>query len=894
MRYSIADKYPSQVWSKWERIIKKEIMRPAPQRRSAHIAAFASYACIETLEQRQHLSASSNASPMTPPAVSTTDVLAQISNRTGLRTLEAYIKKHPASKLARSIDLKKSSQLFRTGHSSTLLIKLKAKQSPGNVVKLIQSVTGVNWASPNYIYGRGRSEVVPNDPRWTSQSDVLNKLQLPQAWDVTTGNAAITVAVLDDGLDKTLPDLQQALYTNPGEIAGNGIDDDANGYIDDIHGWDFASHDNDVTPAYNTQYNFTDAHGTTVASTIGAAFNNATQIAGIAGGVKVLPVRFYGFGATTTSAGIAQSIAYAANMGARVMNLSFSIDPYQEDPAFYAATDLAYDRGVLWINSAGNANVNNPPRVKIEKALFVANVDKNDIRNPTSNFGTGIDIAAPGTDIPTIAPGNQTFLSTGTSFASAVTSGVAALIWSAHPTWTRDQVAAQLIATADSINHVNPTFVDRLGAGRVNAFRGVSENIAPPTVRGTVGINDGDVVTTQTSSIVFSYKNILDASTVNSSAFELRSAGPDGSFDTADDVIIPMTRRGAYSVGTNQTTFVFSTLVSGRYRFSANDTITDPFGTALDGDNDGIAGGKYVRLFNINPQPPAAASELTASVTAHSSTEAIITWKDNSIDESSFVLERSLSADFSTIDVTKTIASNQTKFWDWGLRPGKTYYYRIRALNAIGASINSNVAVLELPALAPGLPAAPTDLTATAPDYSLSEVELRWTDESNNELEFVIQRATDADFIHVTRTFNATANSTRYNDWGLMPGVTYFYRIQSINNDGLSESAPVIQYDAPQPTLAPPTPLNFRANIFALNPTEVELRWDDSSNLASGYVIERSVTDDFADVTLLNAAAGTSRYNDWGRTPGVTYFYRIKATNIVGTSETSAVVFVTV
>ena len=136
-----------------------------------------------------------------------------------------------------------------------------------------------------------------------------------------------------------------------------------------------------------------------------------------------------------------------------------------------------YDGGVLHFNSAGNNNQLNPPRTSFTQSLFVVSTESNDTRSTFSNYGTGCDISAPGGSILSTVLNDNYGTKSGTSMATPNAAGAAALIWSLHPTWTRDQVAAQLIATADNIDAQNPAYIGLLGSGRVNSFAALTTDI---------------------------------------------------------------------------------------------------------------------------------------------------------------------------------------------------------------------------------------------------------------------------------------------------------------------------------------------------------------------------------------------------------------------------------
>jgi hypothetical protein len=181
--------------------------------------------------------------------------------------------------------------------------------------------------------------------------------------------------------------------------------------------------------------------------------------------------------------------------------------------------------------------------------------------------------------------------------------GVAALIWSAHPSWTRDQVAAQFIGTADSIDTINPAYAGLLGSGRVNSFRGVLETLDPPRIEGVPGLPaEGGTAITPITSFGVDLANVLDPTTVVVSSFELRGDGVDDAFDTPDDVILPLALPTGftYRVGSNRLTLSTSGMGTDRYRFRAlSGGLKDPFGSALDGNADGVAGDHFERTFSF-------------------------------------------------------------------------------------------------------------------------------------------------------------------------------------------------------------------------------------------------------------------------------------------------------
>ena len=342
-----------------------------------------------------------------------------------------------------------------------------------------------------------------------------------------------------------------------------------------------------------------------------ARTDNGVGVSGTAGQATLLPLRFYDSGnrQAFTSTVVSETYAYAVDNGAQIVSTSYNVDIFVGDPVYTAGLQYVYDQGALHFNSAGNGNTANPPREVFEQSLFVANTDAADSKSFSSNYGEGIDIAAPGSNIFSTHPGATYSLKSGTSIAAPNAAGVAALIWSHNPTWTREMVAAQLLGTADNIDSSNPDFVGLLGTGRVNAFNALTSTVGLPPV---LSINNLPMDGESTDSAFvdefsISFDRIMEAATVDDlSAYELRSAGADRLFDTLDDGLLSLAIRNNYEVGTNATIFdiLSGPLGFGDYRLTVSGSIlTDPFGNAIDGDADGSAGGDFTHFFSVNESP---------------------------------------------------------------------------------------------------------------------------------------------------------------------------------------------------------------------------------------------------------------------------------------------------
>lgn len=320
-------------------------------------------------------------------------------------------------------------------------------------------------------------------------------------WAETLGDSNIVVAVLDTGIDWQHPDLggahpdkvNGALWTNWDEYYGTpGVDNDGNGHVDDIRGWDFVNvaasqvyPGEDPGPADNNPKDF-NGHGTLVAGCIAPLTNNGVGIAAIAPGCKIMAIRI-GFQNTdgngvSYASLMASGFMYAVNNGAKIINLSYSTG---WTSGFANAINSALNAGLVICVSAGNDNEEAAGYLQglaDSRILCVAATGSGDTKTDFSNYGAWVDVSAPGEGIYSTSynqvTGTSTYESTqGTSFSSPIAAGACALIWSAHPTWTSSQVAALIRSSADPIDDLNPAFAGKLGSGRVNLLKALGDNV---------------------------------------------------------------------------------------------------------------------------------------------------------------------------------------------------------------------------------------------------------------------------------------------------------------------------------------------------------------------------------------------------------------------------------
>ncbi|MEG3977866.1 S8 family serine peptidase [Microcoleus sp. herbarium8] len=292
-----------------------------------------------------------------------------------------------------------------------------------------------------------RSTLFPDVPDLGGNNWALDVINAPEVWNQNITGDGIVVAVVDSGVDYNHPDLEGNIWRNPGEIAGNGIDDDRNGYIDDIQGWDFVSNDNN--PMDLDFY----GHGTHIAGAIAAERNNF-GITGVAPNAKIMPVRVLDASLYGERNNVAAGIRYAADNGANVINLSLG-NEFSPSTQVNDAIQYANNKGSVVVMAAGNEGGLQPayPARNADRlGIAVGSIDINGRMPDTSNRAgsTALDyVVAPGVDIYSTTPYRTYDTLTGTSMATPQVAGVAALVLSANPTLTPAQVEYILTTTAN-------------------------------------------------------------------------------------------------------------------------------------------------------------------------------------------------------------------------------------------------------------------------------------------------------------------------------------------------------------------------------------------------------------------------------------------------------------
>lgn len=309
--------------------------------------------------------------------------------------------------------------------------------------------------------------LTPNDIHPDQYNVLVTDCQ--QAWDVSTGNSNIVIGMVDDAVRTTHEDLAANIWVNPGEIAGNGVDDDGNGYIDDINGWDAASNDNDPNPEGADNFSF--SHGTHCSGIAAAVTNNGIGVASVSYNVRLMAIKTATNGGGGIDAGF-EGVEYAIASGADVISMSWGggapSDVEQE------VFDVAYAANIVCVAAAGNDNVADPMYpASYNHVISVGATDENDNKADFSNYGPTIDVMAPGVHIwSSVATTDSSYeFYDGTSMACPFVSGLAALMLSYLPTLDVDEIENCLKTTANNIDTQNPDYIGQIGAGRVNAHQ---------------------------------------------------------------------------------------------------------------------------------------------------------------------------------------------------------------------------------------------------------------------------------------------------------------------------------------------------------------------------------------------------------------------------------------
>jgi serine protease len=390
-------------------------------------------------------------------------------------------------------------------------LRLGSGLSVEAALRSLSSDPAVASAQPNFIY---HATALPNDPRYTS-GDLwaMNNtgqnagtadadIDAPEAWDLTTGSASVVVATIDTGVDYNHEDLAGNIWTNPGETgldaqgrdkANNGIDDDGDGYVDDVHGWNAVASNGNPMDDNN--------HGTHVAGTIGGRENNGIGVAGVNWNVTIVATKFLdstGSGTTASAIACLDYIHALKDHGLNVVATNNSWGGGGADAALQAAIGRSESRGILFVAAAGNGDsfgraINNDSSPQYPASYSNANIisvtatDRNDRKASWANYGaTTVDLGAPGVSIWSSVRGNAYDVYDGTSMATPHVTGAVALLKAYDPSLTYLQIKDRLLGTGDPVSDLEGK---TLTGRRLNLYNALTGTVPPKPVARTMKVS---------------------------------------------------------------------------------------------------------------------------------------------------------------------------------------------------------------------------------------------------------------------------------------------------------------------------------------------------------------------------------------------------------------------
>lgn len=357
--------------------------------------------------------------------------------------------------------------------TSILMFEFSKVNQVNDLIRDLSALSGVEYAEKVRL---NLTDAVPNDALFatTNGSTHLNQINAQNAWNVFSGSSTVAVAIVDNAVMRTHADLSGNIYVNTIEANGStGVDDDGNGFIDDVSGYDVADMDPDPVPTNTLQ-----DHGTHCAGIAGAETNNGTGVAAIGWNIKIVPVKasYNTSSSTIVNAGYL-GIIYAVKAKAKIISCSWG-NSGSPSLTEQSVIDYAWNRGCIIFASAGNLSSSTPNYPGAYNHVYcVAAVNSSNLKSSYSNYGTWVDISAPGDNILSTTPYVTTpaYLTySGTSMATPLVAGLAAIMKSKSPNMTRMDILNCLSTTAANIYSLsgNSSYVtgNQLGAGRIDAF----------------------------------------------------------------------------------------------------------------------------------------------------------------------------------------------------------------------------------------------------------------------------------------------------------------------------------------------------------------------------------------------------------------------------------------
>jgi len=803
------------------------------------------------------------------------------------------------------------------------LEKLATTLPVEKAISILEKNPNVEYAEPDYKIELGQT--IPNDPNFgvlwgihnTGQSGGTADADIdaPEAWDIFTGDPNTLVAIIDTGVDINHEDLVDNIWTNPGETGpdgfggnkeNNGIDDDGNGFVDDVHGWDFRNEDNDPADGHG--------HGTHVSGTVCGKGNNNKGVAGVVWSCKLVPLKFLSDGGSGWTSDAVEAVQYSTDMGVNLSNNSWGGGGFSQ--SLFDAIKAARDQiGHIFCAAAGNDGRDTdlaphyPSSYNLDSIISVAAIDRNDNMASFSNWGaTSVDLGAPGVSIRSSLPGNTYASWSGTSMATPHVCGVVALVFGLHPEWSYDQIINRIFSTVRPVASMSGNTVT---GGVVNAYDAIN-GIADPPVSPDPPSN-------------------LNASAASDSAVDLNWVAGSG----ASEYVIERSETGPLTVAANwheidvipasQTSYTDTALNSSSeycYRVKSRNsegdsdyadppacaTTDDPppyidkvatsqqlvSGSIISGflsdtyDDDGAY--EVIREQQTGGKPSKRRTFMEKKWTFNISGGSVITFyvnafqgNDGSGDGDSFIFQYwdgSQWVNMVTITPSDNYDDTLNPYYTYSLPNSMTGNVEIRAVDSIPSTQGNNVRdelVIDHIFIRcdnagdpPIPPPPPTNLVAEA--LSSSEIKLQW-DEVLDATGYNIERSPDGSTWSPIDTVITGSNSVgveavEYTDQGLDADTKYYYRANSFNSGGTSDGYSNIA----NATTNPDDPSNI---VLATSPyfrkngkQSVDLDW--TGAVSSQVDIYR---DGNKIATTVNDGSYTNNINNRGG--GVCYTYQV-------------------
>ena len=700
------------------------------------------------------LSVHSGAQPVVPPGKAKKAAEGELIIKFKSEVTDAQIESVLRSgKLKLKRHLRTGPMAKRKQHGLTLA---SSELVQGAAIDQLQNLPGVEYVEENQIYTH---QAVSNDPyvtgnyTWGLYGDLSSPAntygsQAAEAWmNGFTGTNGVYVAVIDEGIDVDHGDLAANIWENPFDPV-DGLDNDGNGYVDDVHGWDFYSDGNVVfDPAGDT-------HGTHVAGTIGARGGNGSGVAGVNWDVTILAGKFLGEDGGTTLDAV-EAIDYFVDLkerhGLNIVAINASWGGAGYSRALHESVIRAAKADILFVAAAGNDGLNNdtagsyPANLDTTKGttsesaapydavISVAAINNSGGLAPFSNYGTAnVDLGAPGVRILSTYPGDYVGYMNGTSMATPHVTGAIALYCSTHPGASAESVRQAILGSALA----TPSLAGKtVTGGRLN----LSTIITPPP-----GAPTGVMATAGTGSVALKWNPVAGA----------------------DSYIVKRgtTAGGPYSVITSNVaaeSYTNTGLVNGttyRYVIAARNA------SGVSSDSAEVAA---TPLGSV-PAKPSGVTATASTATVAGSSTVTVRWNPSS-GAASYKVKRASTPSGPWPLVGSNITA--TSFSQNLNATGGTYGYKVCAVNSAGDSADSSMAVVQV------LPPTPAKLAASA--LSSSQVRLAWLDRSSDEEGFKIEYWDGSAFVQFG---TVPAGTTTLNISGTASGGTYFFRVRAYNS----------------------------------------------------------------------------------------------------------------